>query len=168
MPARWFPNDSYFRNFIFGVEDSLVSTVGLLAGVAAAQAPKETILTTGTILIFVEALSMGVGSFLSEASAEEYRAEIGGKKKSAKAAVIMFSSYFLAGFIPLSPYIFLPVQIAFWVSIAVSIAALFFLGLTSGRISRSSLWKTGLRMAVLGGLAIIVGVVVGTVLKPTP
>lgn len=27
---------TYFRNFIFGVEDSLVSTVGLLSGVAIA------------------------------------------------------------------------------------------------------------------------------------
>ena len=53
----------YLRNFIFGVEDSLVSTVGLLSGVAVANVDQATIFLTGMVLIFVEAFSMGVGSF---------------------------------------------------------------------------------------------------------
>ena len=60
------------RNFTFGVEDSLVSTVGLLAGIALAGVGRETIVVTGLVLIFVEAFSMGVGSLLSEQSVEEY------------------------------------------------------------------------------------------------
>jgi VIT1/CCC1 family predicted Fe2+/Mn2+ transporter len=43
-----------FRNFVFGVEDSLVSTVGLLAGVAAAAVPNRDLVATGLILIFVK------------------------------------------------------------------------------------------------------------------
>ena len=62
---------SYFRNFIFGVEDSLVSTVGLLSGIAIADVPGHTIFLTGVVLIFVEAFSMAAGTFLSEYSAEE-------------------------------------------------------------------------------------------------
>ena len=54
------------------MEDSLVSTVGLLSGVAVANVPMTTILLTGLILIFVEAISMAAGSFLSEYSAEGY------------------------------------------------------------------------------------------------
>jgi VIT1/CCC1 family predicted Fe2+/Mn2+ transporter len=50
----------YLRNFIFGVEDSLVSTVGLLSGVAVAGVASRTILLTGVVLIFVEAFSMAV------------------------------------------------------------------------------------------------------------
>jgi hypothetical protein len=45
---------TYLRNFIFGVEDSLVSTVGLLAGVAAGGVSSAAILTTGLVLIVVE------------------------------------------------------------------------------------------------------------------
>ena len=63
---------SYIRNFVFGVEDSLVSTVGLLSGVAIAGVEQKYIFITGLILIFVEAFSMAVGSFLSEESAEKY------------------------------------------------------------------------------------------------
>jgi len=61
----------YLRNFIFGVEDSLVSTVGLLAGVAAAAISQSAIVTTGLVLIVVEGFSMGVGSFLTEETTEE-------------------------------------------------------------------------------------------------
>ena len=60
------------RNFVFGIEDSLVSTVGLLSGVAVAAVPRETIILIGVVLILVEAFSMAVGSFLSEQSTEEY------------------------------------------------------------------------------------------------
>lgn len=165
MKTRWFPDEAYFRNFIFGVEDSLVSTVGLVAGIAAAGVSQGIILTTGAVLIFVEAFSMGVGSFLSETSAQEYLNESGGKPKSAKAAVIMFFSYFVAGFIPLGPYVFLSVGAAFWTSIIFSIIALFLLGVASARISRSSLLKIGFRMSLLGGLAIVIGVAVGVAVK---
>ena len=43
-------NPTYLRSFIFGVEDSLVSTVGLLSGVAIANASRDTILLTGTVV----------------------------------------------------------------------------------------------------------------------
>ncbi len=72
MPASHEDRKVYLRNFVFGVEDSLVSTVGLLSGVAAAGVETKTIVLTGVVLIIVEALSMAVGSYLSEYSVEEY------------------------------------------------------------------------------------------------
>lgn len=165
MKTRWVPNEAYLRNFIFGVEDSLVSTVGLVAGIAAVGVPRTGILTTGAVLIFVEAFSMGIGSFLSETSAQEYAEGSEDDPKSARAAAIMFGSYFAAGFIPLGPYVLLPLSAAFWTSIALSIVALFLLGMASARISRTSFFKTGLRMSLLGGMAILVGVLVGIVVE---
>lgn len=156
---------AYFRNFIFGVEDSLVSTVGLLSGVAIAGVARETILLTGIILIFVEGFSMAAGSFLSETSAEEFET-----KKSAihshtiLAGTIMFLSYFFAGFIPLFPYLILEGMSALKLSIALSISALFVLGAASGLFSRTSIGKSALRMGIVGGIAIAVGVGVGSYL----
>ncbi len=155
----------YVRNFVFGVEDSLVSTVGLVAGIAAAKVESGTILITGIVLIFVEAFSMGVGSFLSETSAEEYEAHLANIWSTIKAGVIMFISYFVAGFIPLFPYALWSLEKAFWFSILLSVIALFALGIFSGRISRRSPLKTAIRMTVLGGMAIALGVIVGTLLK---
>ena len=62
----------FMRNFVFGAEDSLVSTVGLLAGVATAGVLQKEIIISGVVLIFVEAFSMSVGSFLSERTTEEF------------------------------------------------------------------------------------------------
>jgi VIT1/CCC1 family predicted Fe2+/Mn2+ transporter len=150
------------RNFIFGVEDSLVSTVGLLSGIALTDLSANTILLTGTVLIFVEAFSMAAGSFLSEHSAEEYREQ---KKMplgvSLASGSIMFFSYFISGFIPLFPYIIFPVSTALGVSIALSLLTLFILGIFGARISRTGLFRGGFRMLVIGGIAIAIGVVVG-------
>ena len=157
---------SVVRNFIFGVEDSLVSTVGLLSGIAITGISRNYVILTGTVLIFVEAFSMAVGSVLSEHSAEEYekRKEIS-IKSSLKSGLIMFFSYFISGFIPLSPYVFLKNNNSLAVSIAFSMTALGLLGIFSGKISGTNIFSNMLKMVTLGGIAIIVGVVVGNVLS---
>lgn len=152
----------YLRSFIFGVEDSLASTVGLLSGIAVAGLARETILVTGVILIFVEAFSMSIGDFLSDYSAESYikQAEVS-PKRPIIAAIIMFFSYFISGFIPLFPYIILPSETAVWVSIIFSLFTLFILGVISAKFSSTNLIRSGLRMFLVGGVAIVIGVFVG-------
>lgn len=155
---------SYIRNFVFGVEDSLVSTVGLISGIAAAGAAKETIVLSGIVLIFVEAFSMGVGTFLSEQSEEEYLLHKDGPlSRSLTNSIIMSFSYFLAGFIPMTPYLVLAPADAFWISIGGSVSALGILGGTSGILFKINIFHNSLKMAVLGGMAIAVGILVGQV-----
>lgn len=156
---------AYLRNFIFGIDDSLVSTVGLLSGIATAGVVAETIILSGVVLIFVEAFSMAAGSYLSEASAEEYSAQDSVQSSHPlRASLIMFFSYFFAGFIPLFPYMIVPVEAAFPLSIVASFLALLVLGAWSGRISNVSMFKSALRMGIIGGIATALGVVVGVLL----
>lgn len=147
----------YVRNFVFGVEDSLVSTVGMLSGVAVAGLPQSSVFISGLVLIFVEAFSMGVGSYLSEDSTHTTEE----KKDVIKAALIMFTSYFIAGFIPLTPYVLFELQFALPASILLSLVSLFILGLTDATLMRKKLVAGGVKMLVLGGLAIAIGVTVG-------
>lgn len=159
-------NSILVRSFTFGVEDSLVSTVGLLSGVAAAGMSTRNILITGTVLIFVEAFSMGVGEMLSEHSASEF--EHGHRvaySDTFKAGVIMFFSYFIAGYIPLAPYVIFDVTKAFPLSIAASLLFLFILGAGSGKGLKTGILRGGIRMFLLGGLAIALGVIVGQIIK---
>lgn len=159
-----FTNSVYIRNVVFGGEDSLVSTVGLLSGIAAGGVVRQDIILTGVVLIFVEALSMGVGSFLSESTAEEYLNRAG--TTSARiGAGIMFISYFILGFIPLFPYVILPVDQAFWASILASIAALFLLGWFSGHELKRNVLRSSLKMAILGGSTIAIGVIIGKLIR---
>ena len=155
-----------FRNFIFGVEDSLVSTVGMLSGVAAADTPRNTIIASGVILIFVEAFSMGVGSFLSEETSDQLsskRSLSNGVVR--KAALLMFISYFLAGFIPLTPYVIFRNGGAELYSIIASLFSLFLLGVVSAKFFKGKMLYKGFEMLVLGGFATLVGIGVGSLFK---
>lgn len=153
------------RNFVFGVEDSLVSTVGLLSGIAAAGAEKNTIFLTGSILILVEALSMAVGSFLSEESTEEYDKERVSTRKTMLGSATMFSSYVVSGLIPLLPYLFYTKEEAFILSILFSLVALFFLGLISAHLGKKQYLRKAIEMVFLGGITIIAGIVVGNFIQ---
>lgn len=154
----------YLRTIIFGVIDSLVSTVGLLAGLDVAGAPHRTVALTGIIYAFVEAFSMAVGNFLSEESVEEYvaKGEVGARNAFG-AGLMMFIVFVLAAFIPIVPYLILPGWTAVAASVVLSIAALFVVGLVSGRVARLPMFSRGFRMALLGGAAILIGVVVGLI-----
>jgi VIT1/CCC1 family predicted Fe2+/Mn2+ transporter len=156
----------YVRNFIFGAEDSLVSTVGLLTGIATAGISGKEIVISGVILICVEAFSMSVGSFLSERATEESSLNYNEQNsKSLLAALIMFLSYFVCGFIPLFPYIITSTDQAFWLSIVLSSISLFILGVISAKILKTKILKNALRMLIIGGFAIGIGVIVGIFFK---
>ena len=157
---------TYVRNFIFGTEDSLVSTVGLLSGIAVADTERKTIVITGIILIFVEAFSMAVGTFLSEQSTEEYQARHKIHiKTTIIAAIIMLGSYSIAGLVPLFPYLMPQIKNPFWISIVFSLIALFILGLVSAEVLKEKIWRNALRMLIIGGLAVGIGVLVGQLLN---
>lgn len=157
---------SYIRNFIFGVEDGLASTVGFLAGIATAGVPRPTIILTGIVLIFVEAFSMGIGSLLSEHSAQEYtRHREVPFHGSFLGALVMFLSYGLAGFVALAPYILLDIGIALPFSIFLSLIVLFGVGALSARLIKINIFRHSLEMLFIGGIAITAGVIIGTLLQ---
>jgi VIT1/CCC1 family predicted Fe2+/Mn2+ transporter len=156
----------YLRDGIFGIADSLVSTVGLLSGINVGGTARPTIIITGVVYAFVEGFSMAVGSFLSEKSAEEFEAK--GEVRDGRAVVggaVMLAAFILASFIPIVPYFFFSLSGALWVSIVLSILALFCLGLVLARISKVSLFGHAMRMALLGGVAILIGVIVGKFMR---
>lgn len=155
---------TYFKSFVFGVEDSLVSTVGLLSGVALAGVASATVILTGIVLIFVEAFSMAAGEFLSERSTEEFVAQKEvTTSKPVIASGVMFVSYLISGFVPLSPYFFLPARAALPYSVGAALCALFILGAIGARVTKTHFLKRGIQMLVIGGAAIAVGILAGQI-----
>lgn len=156
----------YIRNIIFGIADSLVSTVGLLSGIGAGGTTHSVVILTGIVYAFVEAFSMAVGSYLSEQSGEEYavKGEVSDRKPFL-ASVIMFVSFVVASFIPIFPYLFFGFTMALWLSIGLSIVALFIVGVIIARVAKVNLLAHGVKMMLLGGSAIIIGILVGKFVK---
>ena len=159
-------NSNLVRNFVFGVEDSLVSTIGLVSGIAIVGTARSTVLLTGIILIAVEAFSMAVGTLLSDNSATEFRRRTNVSfSKSIFSSLVMFVSYIGAGILVILPYLFFDTPSAFPLSVILSMIAMFVLGVLSAIISGLPLLKKGLIMMMIGGVAIIIGIGVGSLVN---
>ena len=60
------------REFIFGVEDGLISSVGIVTGIVGAAVSSFFIILVGIISMFAGALSMAAGTYLSIKSENDY------------------------------------------------------------------------------------------------
>ncbi|MGH7769935.1 MAG: VIT1/CCC1 transporter family protein [Candidatus Binatia bacterium] len=59
------------REFVFGIQDGLISTVGLLAGVQGATENNLVVVITGLTSMFAGAVSMATGSYLSSTAQKQ-------------------------------------------------------------------------------------------------
>jgi VIT1/CCC1 family predicted Fe2+/Mn2+ transporter len=73
------------REFVFGIQDGLISTVGLLAGVQSATENNVVVIITGLTAMFSGAISMAAGSYLSSGAQKEiFDKELGDAEKLAE------------------------------------------------------------------------------------
>ncbi|MBU0649316.1 VIT1/CCC1 transporter family protein [Patescibacteria group bacterium] len=213
----------YIRELIFGFEDSLVSTLGAITGIAGGSQDSSIVILAGMVIIFVESISMGAGTYLSSKSEREVveetirrekqtvKHDIEGEKqeireylearrfkseeiepiverlasdrgllleemllhehniiqepraRSVKRGLVMWGSYFVGGFFPVLPYLFLSVRSAFLPSILATLIVLFLLGAFKTKFTGKSWYKSGFEMAVISLSAAGVGYVVGRI-----
>ncbi len=212
------------RDVVFGLEDSLVSTLGTVTGVAIASHSSFYVVLTGTILVCVEAVSMAAGSYLSSQSAkdlynerakqdharvlhewvsdEESLSELFTRKGFSKnevafvvaaigrerklwlkevarceyryapstsstpviAAMFMGGFYLLGGFFTFAPYLFLPLETALPVTVAMTLIALFLVGVLKARLTGTNPWKSGLEMFIVSTSAAAIGYGLGVLI----
>ncbi len=105
---------------------------------------------------------MGIGSFLTEETAEEMDAITPNVPLAIRGALTMLASYIIAGFIPLTPYFFYTGSVAIIMSVFASLFGLFILGYGTARYyGRPQPFRRALRMLALGGLAVVMGMLIG-------
>lgn len=162
MKKHHFDRD-YVRSSFFGVEDSLVSTTGLIAGVAVGTQDAKFVILAGLVGVAVEAVSMAAGEFLSEETTHDLDKR--DKASPIMGGMIMFVSYFAAGLIPLLPIILLPKSYSLYVSVFAALVGLFILGLIKGKVTGKNPLRSGIEVLIVGGVAAAIGIAVGVVLK---
>jgi vacuolar iron transporter family protein len=75
-------------------------------------------------------------------------------RRALQSAATIGGAYALSGFIPLGPYILMnSVTNALYVSIALTLIALFVFGYAKGRVTGISPWQSGLQTVLVGGVA---------------
>jgi predicted membrane protein (TIGR00267 family) len=162
------------REIVFGLEDSLVSTLGTLTGVAAGTQSHYIVVLSGLVIVAVEATSMAAGSYLSTKSseaAEHAYEKMNGTRghhdgiSPRRSAAVMGAFYFAGGFVPLTPYLLFPVDLAFVPSIALTGIALFGLGWWSATFTKEDRLKAGLEMFTVSMGASAVGYGIGWLVR---
>lgn len=156
-------NRDYFRSAIFGFQDALVSTTGVVVGVATGSQDKSIVVLAGIVTVMVESLSMGTGQYLSEKSVHQ----LDGRHQDLPilGGLIMFVSYFLAGLIPVSSIILFPLKLAIPSAIISSLLGLFTLGWVKAKLINKQALRSALEASFIGGLSVLVGLLVGKILQ---
>ena len=119
-------DESFFaRNVTYGMLDSIISTTGVLAGMAYAGVDSRVILITGTILVGVEATSMAFGAALSDEHFEVTETLHVSPSRKWTSSLVMLLAYALTGFALLVPYALAePKAATEWV-VGLAVAAIF-------------------------------------------
>jgi len=160
------------REIIFGLEDGIVSTLGVLVGIAVGTSNKQFVILSGLVVIFVESLSMAAGTYLSNKS--EMELHLSSDKKHPlfslfhrhsslpiKESFYMGISYVLGGLVSLSSFFFLNPLNATLAAIFLSSTTIFIMGFIKGRLAQINPLKSGLEMVLVSASASFIGYMVG-------
>jgi VIT1/CCC1 family predicted Fe2+/Mn2+ transporter len=158
-------DEEYLRSILFGIEDSLISTTGLIAGISIGSDNNKFVILAVIVSISIEAVSMGVGEYLSDDTVKDIDKLKRNKDNPLLSGLLMFISYVLAGMIPLLPALFIPFPTSLLLSIIFAFIAFFLLGYIKGKLVHVSPIKGGIKILTVGGIATILGLLLGFVFK---
>ncbi|MBI2329911.1 VIT1/CCC1 transporter family protein [Candidatus Daviesbacteria bacterium] len=158
-------DEDYFRSVMFGLQDGLVSTTGLVVGISAGVSDRAIIILAAFVAISVEASSMAAGEYSSEKAVHQLDKRHRHRDDLIIGAILMFFSYLIAGLIPVLPFLFFPVDIARMISVPAALISLFGIGYLKGKIVKDKALRSAAEMFIIGGLATAIGLIVGVLLK---
>lgn len=154
-------HEDYLRSIVFGFQDSLVSTTGVIAGVAAGTNDKHLVILASLVTITVESLSMGAGQYMSEKSVHQMDKTGKHTDNLYIGGLLMGLSYFLGGLIPVLPILMFKLPISAAISVISALVGLFVLGFIKAKLVKVNPFKSALEIFLLGGLATAIGLIVG-------
>lgn len=166
------------RAAVLGANDGLASNFCLMMGVAGAGASTRIILLTGIAGLVGGACSMALGEWLSVTNARELalsqldrdmgalqpdaaHASVASAGDAASAAVCSFLLFALGALVPLLPFGIFPNPLSIGGSIALSVVALFMLGVATSLFNARTALFSGLRQIAIGAAAAAVTYLAG-------
>jgi VIT1/CCC1 family predicted Fe2+/Mn2+ transporter len=146
----------YLRDLVYGANDGIITTFAVVAGVAGGSLSPLAVLVVGAANLAADGVAMGVGNLLairaheSALAAEDRPEEEAFPWKHGAATLVAFV---VAGAVPLVPYV-APIaqQWRLPLSAALTMGALFSVGVARAAVTRDRWWRTGAEMLALGGL----------------
>lgn len=150
---------------MFGLQDGLVSTTGVVVGISTGIENKAIIVLATLVAVTVEATSMAAGQYSSEKAVHQM--DKSGKHTDSllTGATIMFVSYYIGGMFSVLPTVIFPQPLARYIAIISAFAGLLIVGYVKGRIVEHRPLRSAAELLIIGGLATVIGIIVGYFLK---
>lgn len=158
-------HEDYLRSLMFGLQDGIVSTTGVVVGISTGVESKEIVVLAAFVAVTVEATSMAAGQYSSEKAVHQM--DKSGKHSDSLVigAFIMFISYILGGLFPILPTLIFDQSTARIVAIIAAFIGLFVVGYVKGHVVEHKPLRSAFELFVIGAIATAIGVIVGNLLK---
>jgi VIT1/CCC1 family predicted Fe2+/Mn2+ transporter len=100
--------------------------------------------------------------------AEEHQLSPVDRGAAMKAAWVVGLSAIIGSFVPIAPFLFLPVSTSMWMSVLGTALVLFGIGFYKARVTVGRPMRSGLEMMLIGTISALAGYLVGVLLKVPP
>lgn len=158
-------HEDYLRSLMFGLQDGIVSTTGVVVGISTGINNKEIIILAALVAVTVEASSMAAGQYSSEKAVHQMDKNGKHTDNLYIGALIMFIAYFIGGAFSIVPTIIFSQPIARVLAIASALTGLFIIGYLKGYLVEHKPLRSAIELFVIGSITTIIGVIVGYLLK---
>lgn len=158
-------HEDYLRSLMFGLQDGIVSTTGVVVGISTGISSKPIIVLAALVAVMVEATSMAAGQYSSEKAVHQL--DKTGKHTDSLflGAVIMFFAYLMGGSFSIIPTLLFRQPEARIIAIMSSFAGLFFIGYLKGYLVEHKPLRSAIELFIIGSVATTIGLIVGFFLK---
>lgn len=158
-------HEDYLRSGLFGIQDGLVSTTGVVLGISTGIENKAFVILASLVAVTVEASSMAAGQYSSEKAVHQMD-KIGKHTDSLiVGAGVMFAGYLLGGFVPIIPTILFNQSQARIIAVAAAFVGLFILGYIKGHIVEHKPLRSAVELFIIGAIATTIGLIVGHIFR---
>lgn len=160
-----FLHEDYLRSLMFGLQDGIVSTTGVVVGISTGVNNKDIIVLAALVAVMVEASSMAAGQYSSEKAVHQMDKTGKHTDNLYIGALIMFVAYLIGGSFSIIPTLIFDQPIARILAIISSFVGLFIIGYIKGHLVEHRPLRSAVELFIIGSVATIVGVAVGYYLR---
>ena len=158
-------HEDYLRSLMFGLQDGIVSTTGVVVGISTGVSDKPIIVMAALVAVMVEASSMAAGQYSSEKAVHQLDKTGKHTDSLLLGALIMFFSYLLGGMFSIVPTLIFRQPEAKIIAIMAAFVGLFVIGYLKGHLVEHKPLRSAIELFIIGSVATTIGVVVGYFLK---
>ena len=158
-------HEDYLRSGLFGIQDGLVSTTGVVVGISTGIEDKAIVILASLGALTVEASSMAAGQYSSEKAVHQLDKTGKHTDSLTVGALVMFFGYLLGGIVPIIPTIIFNQSQARIIAIFSAFVGLFILGYLKGHLVKIKPLRSALELFTIGAIATTIGLIVGYIFR---